>query len=66
MAEVRGYLSPSSEIKFTDVPNGLAAATKVPAVGWFQRLGYGLIVFFFFAKQRLDMIQKLLFKDHWI
>jgi len=31
-----GYLSPSSEIKFTDVPNGLAAATKVPAVGWFQ------------------------------
>jgi len=31
-----GFLSPSSEIKFTDVPNGLAAATKVPAVGWFQ------------------------------
>ena len=31
-----GYISPSSEIKFTDIPNGLAAATKVPAVGWFQ------------------------------
>eukprot|EP00439_Symbiodinium_sp_Y106_P074373 s1121_g14.t1 len=31
-----GYLSPSSEIKFSDVPNGLAAVTKVPAVGWFQ------------------------------
>ncbi|CAE7527218.1 FCPF, partial [Symbiodinium pilosum] len=31
-----GYLSPSSDIKFADVPNGLAAVTKVPAVGWFQ------------------------------
>ena len=31
-----GYISPSSELKFTDIPNGLAAATKVPAVGWFQ------------------------------
>ena len=31
-----GYISPSSEIKFADIPNGLAAATKVPAVGWFQ------------------------------
>ncbi|OLP90955.1 Fucoxanthin-chlorophyll a-c binding protein A, chloroplastic [Symbiodinium microadriaticum] len=31
-----GYLSPSSEIKFADIPNGLAAVTKVPAVGWFQ------------------------------
>ena len=34
-----GYLSPSSEIKFSDVPNGLAGVTKVPAVGWFQLLG---------------------------
>eukprot|EP00434_Breviolum_minutum_P018422 symbB.v1.2.016255.t1/scaffold1233.1/size237523/17 len=31
-----GYVSPSSEIKFADIPNGLAATTKVPAVGWFQ------------------------------
>jgi len=31
-----GYISPSSEIKFSDIPNGLAATTKVPAVGWFQ------------------------------
>ncbi|CAK8991028.1 unnamed protein product [Durusdinium trenchii] len=31
-----GFISPSSELKFTDIPNGLAAATKVPAVGWFQ------------------------------
>eukprot|EP00438_Fugacium_kawagutii_P032778 Skav204668 [mRNA] locus=scaffold607:133907:143512:- [translate_table: standard] len=31
-----GYISPSSELKFADIPNGLAATTKVPAVGWFQ------------------------------
>eukprot|EP00931_Biecheleriopsis_adriatica_P003109 TRINITY_DN1043_c1_g1_i12.p1 TRINITY_DN1043_c1_g1~~TRINITY_DN1043_c1_g1_i12.p1 ORF type:complete len:164 (+),score=32.93 TRINITY_DN1043_c1_g1_i12:40-492(+) len=31
-----GYLSPSSGIKFADVPNGLNGVTKVPAVGWFQ------------------------------
>jgi len=31
-----GYLSPSSKIAFADIPNGLAAVTKVPGVGWFQ------------------------------
>jgi hypothetical protein len=31
-----GYLSPSSDLKFADVPHGLAAMTKVPALGWFQ------------------------------
>ena len=31
-----GYLSPSSDLKFDDIPNGLAATTKVPAIGWFQ------------------------------
>ncbi|CAK0817363.1 unnamed protein product [Prorocentrum cordatum] len=31
-----GYLSPSSGLKFADVPNGLAACSKVPAVGWLQ------------------------------
>merc|ERR1719249_640985 len=31
-----GYLSPSSKIAFADIPNGLAALTKVPGVGWFQ------------------------------
>jgi hypothetical protein len=35
-----GYLSPSQGIKFSDVPNGLAALTKVPIEGWLQ------IVFF--------------------
>jgi len=31
-----GYLSPSEGIKFTDVPNGLAALSKVPLLGWAQ------------------------------
>merc|ERR1712039_387806 len=35
-----GYLSPSEGVKFADVPNGFAALSKVPALGWVQ------IVFF--------------------
>merc|ERR1719499_1370751 len=31
-----GYLSPSSGLKFADVPNGLAAVSKVPGAGWCQ------------------------------
>jgi hypothetical protein len=31
-----GYLSPSAGIQFGDVPNGLAAISKVPALGWAQ------------------------------
>ncbi|CAE7377489.1 FCPE, partial [Symbiodinium pilosum] len=31
-----GFLSPSSDLKFVDIPNGLQATTVVPAVGWFQ------------------------------
>jgi len=29
-----GYLSPGTDLKFADVPNGLAALTKVPGPGW--------------------------------
>merc|ERR1711904_202230 len=29
-----GYLSPSAGLKFADIPNGLAAISKVPTVGW--------------------------------
>merc|ERR1712190_530054 len=36
-----GYLSPSMGIKFEDVPNGLAAISKVPSSGWAQILAYG-------------------------
>merc|ERR1711972_1253889 len=35
-----GYLSPSMSLKFADIPNGLAALSKVPAVGWAQIIGY--------------------------
>merc|ERR1719265_777476 len=35
-----GYLSPSSGLKFEDIPNGLGAISKVPALGWAQILAY--------------------------
>merc|ERR1711972_890028 len=35
-----GDLSPSLDLKFTDVPNGLAALSKVPIAGWVQILGF--------------------------
>jgi len=31
-----GYCSPSAGLKFTDIPNGLAALSKVPGAGWTQ------------------------------
>ncbi len=31
-----GYLSPSSDLKFSDVPNGLGALDVVPIEGWVQ------------------------------
>jgi len=31
-----GYLSPSEALRFEDVPNGLAALSKVPLNGWLQ------------------------------
>ncbi|CAJ1340071.1 unnamed protein product, partial [Effrenium voratum] len=31
-----GYLSPAKDLKFADVPNGLAALGKVPFTGWIQ------------------------------
>merc|ERR1711920_602626 len=34
------YLSPSTGLKFTDVPNGLAALGKVPFNGWAQMFGW--------------------------
>merc|ERR1712039_973443 len=35
-----GYLSPSAGLKFADIPNGLGAISKVPAVGWAQIVAY--------------------------
>lgn len=36
-----GYLSPSQDLAFNDIPNGLAAVSKVPAAGWAQIVAYG-------------------------
>ena len=35
-----GYLSPSAGLKFADIPNGLAAVSKVPVGGWAQIAAY--------------------------
>jgi len=35
-----GYLSPSMGLKFSDIPNGLAAITKVPGNGWAQIVAF--------------------------
>merc|ERR1719150_2145388 len=35
-----GLLSPTSGLKFADVPNGLKALSVVPMVGWFQIIAY--------------------------
>eukprot|EP00438_Fugacium_kawagutii_P016795 Skav217473 [mRNA] locus=scaffold1405:156890:157126:- [translate_table: standard] len=33
-----GYLSPSMDLKFQDVPNGLAALDVVPSLGWQRKI----------------------------
>ncbi|CAE8611638.1 unnamed protein product [Polarella glacialis] len=48
-----GYLSPSLGIKFSDVPNGLAAISKVPLLGWAQ------IVFFIGLVENTGFFQKI-------
>ena len=35
-----GYLAPSANLKFSDIPNGLAAVSKIPALGWAQIAAY--------------------------
>eukprot|EP00439_Symbiodinium_sp_Y106_P046353 s1449_g5.t3 len=35
-----GFLSPSLGLKFSDVPNGLAAISKVPGAGWAQIVAF--------------------------
>ncbi|KAL9139438.1 Light-harvesting complex-like, partial [Amphidinium carterae] len=34
------YLSPSTGLKYDDIPNGLGAISKVPAAGWGQMIAY--------------------------
>merc|ERR1719436_845908 len=44
-----GYCSPSLGLKFSDIPNGLAALSKVPAFGWAQMFLFcGLVDFGYF------------------
>ncbi len=35
-----GFLDPSTKLAFADIPNGLAAVSKVPAAGWWQMFAY--------------------------
>merc|ERR1712203_1228665 len=35
-----GYIDPVDRIAFKDIPNGLAAFSKVPGAGWLQIFGY--------------------------
>ena len=35
-----GYLSPSNGIHFSDVPNGMAAVSAVPLLGWLQIIAF--------------------------
>mmetsp|Transcript_69069 Transcript_69069/g.160082 ORF Transcript_69069/g.160082 Transcript_69069/m.160082 type:complete len:407 (-) Transcript_69069:86-1306(-) len=46
-----GYLAPSIGLKFADVPHGLAALLKVPAIGWTQIVFFGLAMELFAAYQ---------------
>jgi len=46
-----GYLSPSENLKFEDVPNGLAALSKVPVAGWAQYFIFCGLCEFYFLKQ---------------
>merc|ERR1719159_1882368 len=40
LGKFRGELSPSLGLKFSDIPNGLAAISKVPAIGWVQIIAF--------------------------
>jgi len=37
-----GCLSPASGLEFAEIPNGLAAISKVPGIGWLQIIAYCL------------------------
>merc|ERR1712100_979294 len=40
MMATMGYITPSAGLKFADIPNGLAAISKVPTAGWAQIAAY--------------------------
>jgi len=49
-----GFCSPSAGVKFSDVPNGLAAISKVPATGWAQWFIFCGLLETYGAKQLAD------------
>jgi len=57
-----GYLSPSLDLKFEDVPNGLAAISKVPLAGWVQIFLYAAFVEVSTMRTRTDEPGNLGFK----
>lgn len=44
LGKLPGYISPSENLKFADIPNGLAAILKVPAFGWVQIIAWTAFV----------------------
>jgi len=61
-----GYLSPSENLKFEDVPNGLAALSKVPVAGWAQYFIFcGLCEFYFLKNEKAPGDYGLGFLGAW-
>jgi len=50
-----GYLAPTQNLSFVDVPNGLKALSVVPAAGWFQIILYMSFVEVSGISQRQDI-----------
>merc|ERR1711920_891108 len=48
-----GYLSPSMELKFEDIPNGFEALDKIPYIGYVQIIAFGLAMELFAMNQKV-------------
>jgi len=35
-----GFISPSMNVEFDDIPNGLGACSKIPGLGWLQMVAF--------------------------
>merc|ERR1719265_721522 len=47
-----GFCSPSQDLKFSDIPSGLAALSKVPGAGWTQIFAFiGLLETYYFVQE---------------
>lgn len=61
-----GYLSEKAGIKFSDVPAGMGALTKVPAIGWAQIIAFCGVLELVFFKQEADKAPGDLAKFFWV